>query len=50
MEITENQTPCGCGRSPTGFCIGLHEMTQEEYQDYLMTQLPPPCDEPGSEE
>lgn len=23
---------CGCGRSPTGFCIGWHSLTKEEYE------------------
>ena len=23
---------CGCGRSPTGQCIGWHNLTEEEYQ------------------
>ena len=22
---------CGCGRSPTGFCVGLHKLTTEEW-------------------
>ena len=22
---------CGCGRSPTGKCIGWHNMTEEQY-------------------
>ena len=26
----ENGT-CGCGRSPTGDCIGWHMLTEEEY-------------------
>lgn len=30
---------CGCGRSPTRFCTGLHKMTNEEYQNYLKEQL-----------
>jgi CDGSH-type Zn-finger protein len=30
------KVPCGCGRSATGFCTGLHEMTEEEYEDYLL--------------
>ena len=28
-------TKCGCGRSPTGNCIGWHELTEEEYQEKL---------------
>jgi hypothetical protein len=23
---------CGCGRSPTGLCIGWHSLTKEEYE------------------
>jgi hypothetical protein len=26
---------CGCGRSPTGECIGWHSLTEEEYQKKL---------------
>ncbi len=26
---------CGCGRSPTGKCIGWHGLTEEQYQDRL---------------
>ena len=22
---------CGCGRSPTGKCIGWHDLTEEDY-------------------
>jgi hypothetical protein len=25
-------TKCGCGRSPTGNCIGWHDLTEEEFQ------------------
>jgi hypothetical protein len=24
---------CGCGRSPTGKCIGWHNLSEEEYQE-----------------
>ena len=24
-------TKCGCGRSPSGFCVGLHRLTAEEW-------------------
>ena len=27
--------PCGCGRSPTGECIGWHALSEEEYQQEL---------------
>lgn len=23
---------CGCGRSPTGKCIGWHKLTEDEYR------------------
>jgi len=26
---------CGCGRSPTGNCIGWHALTEEEYREQL---------------
>jgi len=26
---------CGCGRSPTGKCIGWHELTEEQYKEKL---------------
>ena len=26
---------CGCGRSPTGQCIGWHGLSEEEYQEKL---------------
>jgi CDGSH-type Zn-finger protein len=27
---------CGCGRSPSGDCIGWHAMTNEQYQVKLV--------------
>ena len=26
---------CGCGRSPTGKCIGWHGLTEEQYKEAL---------------
>lgn len=26
---------CGCGRSPTGKCIGWHKLTEEQYKKKL---------------
>ena len=26
---------CGCGRSPTGKCVGWHKLTEEEYKQKL---------------
>ena len=33
MSNTVNN--CGCGRSPTGKCIGWHALSEEEYQKKL---------------
>lgn len=35
----QNSTPCGCGRSPTGQCIGWHALSNEEYKVKLAEQL-----------
>ena len=24
---------CGCGRSPTGLCVGWHKLTEEAYKE-----------------
>lgn len=37
--MNEENVPCGCGRSATGFCTGLHEMSEEEYEEYLLQGL-----------
>lgn len=31
-ENTNEFGKCGCGRSPTGKCIGWHGLSEEEYQ------------------
>jgi len=34
VRVTENSEQfgkCGCGRSPTGYCIGWHGLTVEQY-------------------
>jgi len=31
-------TPCRCGRSPTGYCVGFHSMTNEQYKAHLEFQ------------
>ena len=34
---------CGCGRSPTGKCVGWHALTEEQYQqkrkEYLLNEV-----------
>ena len=32
-ENTNEFGKCGCGRSPTGKCIGWHGLTEDEYAD-----------------
>jgi Fe-S cluster assembly ATPase SufC len=37
MQVRVKEDPaqfgkCGCGRSPTGKCIGWHGLTQEQFQ------------------
>jgi hypothetical protein len=38
VEQTRKGT-CGCGRSPTGNCIGWHGLTEEMYQHQKMLWL-----------
>ena len=33
--MSSNVNGCGCGRSPTGKCIGWHALSEEEYQKKL---------------
>ena len=40
MQVRVKENPeefgsCGCGRSPSGKCIGWHGLTEEEYQVVL---------------
>lgn len=37
---------CGCGRSPTGDCIGWHALTESEFQSKLASYV---ADEQASE-
>ena len=30
-EETKKTETCGCGRSPTGDCVGWHALTEEQY-------------------
>lgn len=34
-QLKEGGVPCGCGRSPTGSCIGWHGLSEEEFQRRL---------------
>jgi CDGSH-type Zn-finger protein len=47
-KMTEEKIPCGCGRSATGYCTGLHEMSEEEYEAYLMEHFDEDPDQIGN--
>jgi CDGSH-type Zn-finger protein len=37
--MTENkQVQCRCGRSPTGFCNGMHGMSNLDYEKFCAQQ------------
>ena len=40
MQVRANEEigNCGCGRSPTGKCIGWHALTNEQYKVKLQEQ------------
>ena len=31
FEKSETTSTCGCGRSPTGHCVGWHNLSEEDY-------------------
>jgi hypothetical protein len=35
VRVSEKIGTCGCGRSPTGDCIGWHSLTEKAYQEKL---------------
>ncbi len=36
IKVQEKIGTCGCGRSPTGDCIGWHALTTEQYEAELV--------------
>lgn len=34
-QIKEGGVSCGCGRSPTGKCIGWHGLSEERFREAL---------------
>ena len=32
--VLTQPTPCGCGRSKSGFCVGLHSLSEEEWSTH----------------
>ena len=45
-QIKEGGVPCGCGRSPTGFCCGWHALSEAEYNSKIMEGHVYPGEEP----
>jgi hypothetical protein len=43
VRVSEKIGSCGCGRSPTGNCIGWHGLTEEAFkqklEEYQLKQL-----------
>jgi hypothetical protein len=37
--MVSDQQNCKCGRSQSGLCTGLHNMTNEQYLKYLQEQV-----------
>ena len=33
LKEKKKKGTCGCGRSPTGLCIGWHSLTEEKYKE-----------------
>lgn len=38
-QIKEGGVSCGCGRSPTGYCIGWHGLSEAAFQAKLQEYL-----------
>jgi hypothetical protein len=34
-QFKEGGVPCGCGRSPTGFCCGWHGLSEDDFRQQL---------------
>jgi len=32
--VLTQAAPCGCGRSASGFCVGLHKLSDEEWANH----------------
>ena len=47
-ENAEEIGKCGCGRSPTGKCIGWHGLTEEQYKEALEKYLTNQTDTKGN--
>jgi hypothetical protein len=48
-EVIKGPVKCGCGRSPTGECVGLHALGQEEWNSHTMNPNKVTMEEPKIE-
>jgi hypothetical protein len=32
-KVMSEKKKCGCNRSPTGYCVGWHALSEEEYKE-----------------
>ena len=44
-KVDEEIGKCGCGRSPTGKCMGWHALSEDEYQAKLAEYIAEKVDE-----
>ena len=40
----EAPSKCGCGRSPSGYCIGLHGLTEDQFVEWKIQNQPKETD------
>ena len=40
-RVNQDMKTCGCGRSATGFCTGLHSLTAEEWDKMFKDDTDP---------
>jgi hypothetical protein len=39
QQLTEDLVKCGCGRSASGYCTGLHNLSEAEWQEKLLEEF-----------
>lgn len=47
IVITDRTVPaiCGCGRSATGFCTGLHKLSDDEWNELIFDEAFKPSED-----
>lgn len=49
-DNTNTPVPCGCGRSATGFCTGLHKLSDNEWDALVFDEAFHPLDNGNNSE